>query len=205
MGMTTARQRVLNYLRKRRTVSAADISRDLGMTQANARHHLAILEETGLVEVVGRRQGGRRGRPVKLYGLGRVVLGDGLDVLASRLLDEWLDSVSDAEKASRLQKLARRFAGDAQCEASASPMRRLTATVARLNELGYQARWEAHADGPRVILGLCPYAAIIAKHPELCQMDAALLTDCLARRVTQLAKLEGEEGGRPHCVFGERH
>jgi len=49
---------------------------------------------------------------------------------------------------------------------------RMTALIARLNTLHYDAHWEAGASGPRVILGRCPYASVIQKHPELCQMDA---------------------------------
>lgn len=200
--MPTARQKVFAYVSKRRAVSAAEISRDLGMTQANARYHLSILRRNGQVEVVGKRAAGTRGgHPIKIYALSRYILGDGLPALSSHLLDEWLGSVSEREKESRLTNLAKRLACLPTREASASPMIRLAETVNRLNELGYQTRWEAHADGPRIILGHCPYAAIIREHPELCQMDAALLGECLAERVTQIAKLEGEEGGRPYCVF----
>ena len=209
MSMTTARQRVFVYIRKRRAVSAAEISRDLGMTQANARHHLSILQRNGQVEIVGQRGSGRQGgRPVKIFGLGRNILGDGLPTLSGHLLDEWLGSVSEHEKTISLENLAKRLANmtvrnpkSPDFEKAASPMIRLTETVKRLNELGYQSRWEAHAGGPRIILGHCPYAVIIREHPELCQMDASLLRESLAQHVTQIAKLEGEESGRPYCVF----
>ena len=202
MTMTTARQRIFAYIRKRRSVSASEISRDLGMSQANARHHLSILRKNGQVEVVGKRAAGMRGgRPIKIYGISRNILGDGLPALSGHLLDEWLGSVNAPEKASRLKNLAKRLAGSSSRDVGASPMTRLAATVKHLNKLGYQSRWEAHADGPRIILGHCPYAAIIREHPELCQMDAALLDECLSQSVTQISKLEGEEEGRAFCVF----
>lgn len=209
MTVTTARQRVFIYIQKRRAVSAAEIGRDLRMTQANARHHLSILQKNGQVEIVGQRGSGRQGgRPVKIYGLARGILGDGLPALSGHILNEWLDSASEREKTSRLENLAKRLANlpDPSPKSSdfgkaVSPLIRLTETVKRLNDLGYQSRWEAHADGPRIILGHCPYAAIIHEHPELCQMDASLLKESLAQHVTQIAKLEGEESGRPYCVF----
>ena len=80
-------------------------------------------------------------------------------------------------------------------------MRRLASTIERLNSMHYQARWEAGAEGPRIILGHCPYRAIIADHPELCQMDAALLTELLQDEVMQTAKLEPGAGGLPFCGF----
>ncbi len=209
MPMTTARQRVFAYIRKRRAVSASEIGRDLGMTQANARHHLSILQKNGQIELVGQGSSGKQGgRPVNIYGLGRGILGDGLPALSGHLLDEWLGSVSDQKKATHLENLAKRLANmtdrnpkSPDFEKVASPMIRLTKTVKRLDELGYESRWEAHARGPRLILGHCPYAAIIREHPELCQMDASLLNEMLSQNVTQVAKLEGDEIGRPYCVF----
>jgi predicted ArsR family transcriptional regulator len=67
-----------------------------------------------------------------------------------------------------------------------------------MSEMNYQARWEAGAEGPRLILGQCPYTAIIEKHPELCKMDAAMLTDLLGRNVELRTKLS------PFCVFSVR-
>jgi predicted ArsR family transcriptional regulator len=65
----------------------------------------------------------------------------------------------------------------------------------------YQARWEAGAEGPHIILGHCPYAVIIENHPELCKMDKAILSGLLGGQVEQLAKLEEGAGGLPFCAF----
>ena len=80
-------------------------------------------------------------------------------------------------------------------------MRRLASAIERLNEMHYQARWEAGPEGPRIILGHCPYATIIDKHPELCQMDLALLSKLLGGELQQTAKLESGAGGLPFCAF----
>ena len=200
--MTTSRQQVFNYIRKRRAVSAFDIARDLAMTPANARHHLSILKKNGQVDVVGKRAVGiKGGRPIKIYGISRGILGDGLPALSHHLLEELFGSVNARQSADLLKKLGQRLASSPTREAgSSSPMIRLTETVKYLNKLGYQSRWEAHAEGPRIILGHCPYSAIIGQHPELCEMDAALLRECLGEQVEQIEKLEGED--IPFCVFG---
>ena len=200
--MPTARQKIFAYIQKRRSVSAAEIARDLGMTSANARHHLSILKKNGQVEVLGKRAAGTRGgHPIKIYGLSRHILGDGLPSLSHHLLEEMLGSVNARQKASLLSKLGKRLASSCtRGSRPTSPMTRLAATVKSLNKLGYQSRWEAHATGPRIIFGHCPYAAIIREHPELCKMDAALLNECLGEPVMQISKLEGE--GIPFCVFG---
>ncbi len=198
--MTTARQKVFDYIQKHRTVSAAEIARDLRMTQANARHHISLLRKNGQVEIVGKRNAGDRGgRPVKIYGISRSILGDGLPALSHHLLEEMLGSVNARQKAGLLKKLGQRLAGSGT--SGTSSMVRLTETVRHLNKLGYHARWEAHASGPRIILGHCPYAAIIANHPELCEIDSGLLGECLGEHVEQILKLEGGVG-KGFCVFG---
>jgi predicted ArsR family transcriptional regulator len=65
----------------------------------------------------------------------------------------------------------------------------------------YQARWEAHADAPRLTLGHCPYAAILPEHPELCALDAALLETLLGAPATQVAKLARDGRGGMYCLF----
>ena len=201
--MTTARQKIFAYIQKRRSTTAAEIARDLRMTPANARHHLAQLHKNGQVEIIGKRKVGKQGgRPVKLYAVSRNILGDGLPSLSHHLLDEMLGSVNAPQRASLLEKLGQRLASSLKSgSGSTPPMLRLNETVKHLNKLGYESRWEAHAGGPRIILGHCPYAAIVDAHPELCEMDAALLGECLAQRVEQIGKLEGSESGRPYCIF----
>ncbi len=204
MRVTTSRERVLAYLRKRGAATAADIARDLGMTRANARHHLALLRSTGSVEALGRRRERGRGRPAALYGLSRALMGDGLPALVAALLTVLLDAVDGTTREARLRQVASLLAEESGARRPPAPgalAARLGTLVSRLNALGYQARWEAHIEGPRVVLGYCPYAAVIGRHPELCRMDAFLLEGILGLDVRQTAKLRGGEQGRPYCLF----
>jgi predicted ArsR family transcriptional regulator len=192
----TSRLRILDHLRKHHTASALELSRALVMTRANARHHLIVLEENDLVQVIGQRTEGR-GRPANLYALSRHVLGDGLDRLSSLLLDEWLGSQSGIRRDAVMRTLARRLG-----QQVAGPLTvRLTETIKNLNQMHYQSRWEAGAAGAHVIMGHCPYAAIIENHPELCRMDAFVLEESLGLSAEQIAKLERPGQGMPQCVF----
>ena len=83
-------------------------------------------------------------------------------------------------------------------------IRRLAVVIEALNRMHYQAHWEAHAAGPRLILGRCPYAGLVEHHPDLCLMDKAMLESRLLTRVEQLAKLEHNERGLPFCLFALR-
>lgn len=189
---TTTRQKILGYLKRNKSVSSREIARALQMTPANARHHLSILAADGRVEVISQRQVGR-GRPEKVYQLGSTFVGDNLSVLADAVLTEANGRVG-------MEALGERVAGEV--DSTGQPlMQRLSSTIKRLNEMHYQARWEAGAGGPRVVLGHCPYATVIENHPELCRMDAAMLSKLLNGKVIQTSKLEMGAGDLPYCSF----
>jgi len=192
--MTTSRQKVLAYLVKIRTASAREIARALKMSTATVRHHLRVLVSDGRLEAVSAREGEGRGRPEKVYSLPRAALGDNLSVLAEALL---------AEAGSGFDKeaLAKRLAGESNFTGQ-SGAKRLNLAIEKLNRMNYHARWEAGSAGPRFIFGHCPYAAIIAKHPELCRMDGALLDEWMGRSVEQLSKIGVDRSSV--CVFGIR-
>jgi predicted ArsR family transcriptional regulator len=196
----TTRSRILDYLRKQRTASVRELSRALGMTGANIRHHLAVLESNYLVESIGQRQEGR-GRPENIYGFSRRMHGDGLEQLAEAMLKAWLKDATEADSDAALRSIAIRLGGGKLPEPYLPLKIRLTRLVERLNELHYQARWEAGVDGPHLILGLCPYAAIIASNPELCLMDGYFSEEWTGLKVEQTARLQKSVKGDSYCAF----
>ena len=196
----TTRLRILDYLRKHQTASVRELSRALAMTGANIRHHLAVLESSDLIEFISQRSEGR-GRPVNVYSLSRRVLGDGLDELARAMLNVWLRNATEPARDAGLRSLALCLGGVNIPEQDTPLTHRLPQLVDRLNELHYQARWEAGMNGPAIILGHCPYAAIIASTPELCRMDAFLLEQWTGLAVEQTARLQTGGKGYPVCGF----
>ncbi|TAK12889.1 MAG: ArsR family transcriptional regulator [Anaerolineae bacterium] len=195
--MPSTRQRILDLLAERHTASAPELSRMLGVTEANVRHHLGVLARAGQVEVVGETPTGGRGRPRQRYMLTPRAQTHGLDLLSAALLDE-LGRGSKQE--TSLRKLADQLAAQDETP-HGPPTARLNAAVERLNDLRYEAHWEAHSEGPQVILGRCPYAAIIDDHPELCRMDAHLLQNLIGEDVEQTAKFARRPEGPAVCVF----
>lgn len=195
--MENTRQRLFEYIQAQRIVSAADLSRALRMTSANVRHHLAILEEQGRVQVVGQRETRKKGRPALLYGPSEQVLGHNLD----RLVDALLNRLQQNDPGENL------LPGIAACLAGELAKKpgtlgsQLIQVVKRLNEMHYRARWEARAGGPRLILGHCPYTVILPAHPEICRMDGYLLEALLSRPVEQVARLETDSLGARYCAF----
>ena len=191
---------ILDYLRKRQTASVHDLSVALSMTGANVRHHLAVLESNDLIELISQRRE-PRGRPVKVYGLSRRVLGDGVVGLAGAMFESLLRDASLTVQEARLRSVASHLGGNNIPGRDTLLTRRLALAIDRLNELHYQARWEAGINGARIILGCCPYAAIIAAYPELCGMDAYLLEQRIGSPVEQTAKLHPSTKGYPFCTF----
>jgi predicted ArsR family transcriptional regulator len=189
--MTTVRQKVLAYLEKSRTASSREIARALGRSAATVRHHLRVLLADGRLEIASVRGRDGRGRPEKVYSLPRAALGNNLSALSDALLTE-------AGTGVRMEALAKRLAGNASF--AVQPLaKRLNLTVETLNQMNYHARWEAGSEGPRLIFGHCPYAAILEKHPELCRMDEAMLAEWMGGAATQIFRT-GKEGSSI-CMF----
>ena len=189
----TARQKVLTYLTKNRTASAREISRSLKMSAATVRHHLRVMVTDGRLEMESVRGREGRGRPEKVYTLPRAGLGDNLSVLVDAVFVE-------ASLSLKIDAVAKRLAGETDFK-SQPIAKRLNLIVERLNQMNYHAKWEAGAGGPRILFGHCPYAAIVAKHPELCKMDAALLNELFGDELEQVAKIENFQG---MCIFVTR-
>lgn len=189
--MITARHKVLAHLKKTRASSAREIARALKMSAPNVRHHLSVLCSDGRVEFVAVNNREGRGRPEKLYSLSQAALGNNLSALANALLTE-------AGSRLNVEAVANRILDSSQF-ANLPVTRRLVLLVEKINEMHYQARWEAGADGPRIIFGRCPYAKVIDGHPELCKMDIALLEKSLGRPVIQSTK--NEAAGHGFCPF----
>ena len=191
--MTTSRQKILTHLKKTRSASAREIARALKLSAPNVRHHLSVLCSDGRVEMISIHNREGRGRPEKVYSLSAAALGDNLSALAEAVLTEAGKTLNMEAVASHILD-AKQFAGH--------PInKRLALLVEKLNEMHYQARWEAGAGGPRVIFGRCPYARVIEGHPEICTMDAALLQKTLARPVSVLKKNEAPVRGLCPFIF----
>jgi predicted ArsR family transcriptional regulator len=167
------------------------------------RRHLAILAADGRVQVLGERERLGPGRPVHVYGLADAGQGPHLAGLADALLAQILENTPKEDQDALWQALALRLLAGQQSAAGgvANITRRLAASVELLNRLGYAARWEAHAAGPRIIFEQCPYRLLLEKHPGLCRMDASLLAESLGREVEQVARLEKNARGTTFCMF----
>lgn len=192
--MKSTRQRIVDILNNREHGTAAELSRALQVTQADVRYHLSRMIQEGLIVSSSPRRLGRRGRPARRFSLTSMVNKDNFDLLSIALLTTFLELNGNN---NFLNQVANHIAGDFQ---PAGPLgQRLVQAVGQLNELNYQARWEAHADAPRIIFEHCPFAALRPQHPELCQLDANLLAIFLDESITPVESNAHLTDG--YCLF----
>ena len=207
--MRTARQRIFEFIRSHRLVTSEDISKGMGMTRANAHHHLQILINQELIQIVGKKPSRNKGRPAILYGLSRHSQGENVDRLADALITEFYRSPISEDRENKIRKLADKMVEMGNEEATERFLKgegihitkRLREAIRLFNSWHYLARWEAHADSPHIILGSCPYLSILPSHPELCDLDRYMIETLVSSPAEQVAKRTPDERGIPFCQF----
>jgi predicted ArsR family transcriptional regulator len=198
--MATARQKILRYILEERGVTVEALSRVFKVTQANIRHHLSILVEQGSVRVIGKMEQNGKGRPSQIFTASQRSDQNNLEQLTDTLLSTLLSDAQPENSNVLMHEIARQMVSKTIVDKH-NPTRQLYSTIRALNRMSYQAHWEAHIENPRIMLGHCPYQAILAHHPEICQLDAFLLQELLDTPVSQAGKLSPNTKSLPECVF----
>lgn len=197
--MMNARQKILNYLLEQQSATVEELARVFRVTPANIRHHLSILTTQGSVMVIGQKAQEYRGRPSQIYSC-KLGMENNLPLLAEILFYNLLQEGEKDKKSQQLKMVANQMVAKFPLD-KINPTRRLYSSMHILNQMNYQAHWEAHVENPRIILGHCPYNTLHETHPEICQMDGYILEELLGAPVRQVEKLFPNEKCLPECVF----
>ena len=198
--MTTARQKILSYIREQQIATVDELSRVFHVTPANIRHHLSILVGQGSLKVVGQKANPGKGRPAQIFSAAQQSDQNNLIQMTDTLLTTLLGASPPGEPNAVLQDIARHLVNKNIVDKH-NPTRRMYSSIRALNRMSYQAHWEAHIDNPRIMFGHCPYLSLIGDHPEICKLDAFLLQEFLDSPVHQAARLAVDAKGLPECVF----
>lgn len=201
---STTRDRVLGLIVERGPVSAATMARELDLTSAAVRRHLAHLEEHGQIVVHEPAGAGvrRRGRPARHYvatDAGRSELSDAYSDLATRALGFLVEVAGeqalDAFAAARVGELERRYAPLLE-RAGTAPGERARALADALTTDGYAATTRtvgAAGLALQVCQGHCPVQDVAEAFPQLCEAETAAFSRLLGVHVQRLATLaQGE-------------
>ena len=189
---------MIAYLKKYKTASAGELSKALNFTSANIRHHLKILVEEGKIKRVDVQQPRAVGRPSDIYTLTSRTLGENTTGLLIAVLESWQSSPAEAGPAIR--RAARALAGDFS-EEDLTPIGTLNQAVKRLNDLQYQASWEAHPTGPRILIKHCPYLGLGEDYLELCALDEHLLSELIQQPLELVEKRQPHRKVPHQCIF----
>ena len=201
----TAHQKVFEAIRKHPSITVKELSKYLGKTPADIRHHISILLSYGVIERIDHRRQDGRGRPEVIYAISAANNSDGLVNLIEGILSTWIQRYSADILKNELKRVGYQLIGSPNNEKNISITLRLAKSIQILSGLGYQAHWEAGVSGPRISLGTCPYRRIIQNHPELCHMDQYLIEELIGINIFQISKLEKDERGLSSCIFSSNY
>ena len=194
--MPATRDQIIGFLRKNPTASTVEISRSLQITKAGVRYHLNLLVGLKKIEKVTLPGSNKKGRPTYLFRLAKESLPENFSHLIDGLFAILQSIVPPQEIAPQL---AAYLAG--QIPPQITPTQKLNRLRTFFTQNGYTARWEAYTSGPRILFRSCPYAAILPEHPELCAMDAGIISTYLGQPFEQTARIDTEYAKIPACVF----
>jgi predicted ArsR family transcriptional regulator len=176
--MQETHQQILNILQKKSLVTLNTLVRELDLAVATVRYHLTMLERDRLVVSEKVRQ--KVGRPYWVYSLsqqGQETFPKKYHRLSSFILTEVKAELGSDGLNTLLRRIAqRRLAERALDLAGKSLEEQLEILVTVLGEEGFAATWE-HVGGKYLVIHhTCPYQSVVLQHPEVCQVDAELIS-----------------------------
>ena len=196
--LATTRGRLVALLR-RDTHTVEELARALDLTDNAVRAHLAALERDGLVRQSGVRRGGGSGKPAYAYTLapdGESLFPKAYALILREVLDVVVERSAPTEVVALLREAGRRIAAE-RGAARGDAQARLNTAVAVLNDLGGAASLETNTGATEIRCAICPLAAIVPSHPEVCHLAETLLGEIAGQPVHERC----ERGEQPHCRF----
>jgi DeoR family transcriptional regulator, suf operon transcriptional repressor len=196
--MQETRRKILDILKERSEATVDDIVGDLerlrgSITSVTVRHHLAKLQEEGLVDIHEMRHRSSPGRPQHVYALteqGVSFFPNNYQVLANHLLSQLKQQLAPNQVNVIMEGVADNMAEDA-CIPNGTMHERLDAVVEYLNHHGYTASWDTHQNGYVLQTANCPYHHIAQENEMLCTMDMRLISKMLGVVPRLLSRVSG--------------
>ncbi|MCS6964875.1 helix-turn-helix transcriptional regulator [Thermoflexus sp.] len=199
--MSQTRQQILQRLKERGRMTVAQLAEELGLTPVTVHYHLNVLQRQGLVDAQLERRG--VGRPRLVFFLREEALSQfpqGYHRLAARLLNELKTRMPEEEIHRLFIAIAREIAVEhgERVRACRTLEEKLEALVTLLGEEGFLARWEQLGNELRLHQYNCPYNYVVHHHPEVCDLDRALISLTLEADVERARCILS---GDIHCTF----
>jgi predicted ArsR family transcriptional regulator len=200
--MQPIRHRIIEILKENGTATVAELAAELGMAQVSVRHHLDILIGEDLVTASGVRRRNGAGRPSQIYALApgaSKLFPQAHEALAGEMLRELKALLPSDEVRGMFRRMAERAAREAPAvQPGQSIEERLEQVTQFLSEKGYTARWELRDGRYELHTCNCPYAGVADHHPEVCEMDHALVQYLIPDAVRSS---EWRNAGASRCTY----
>ena len=198
--MSQTRQAIIDTLKVMQYATVNELAEAVGVKPVTVRHHLNVLQADGLAASQERRQ--PVGRPIHVFFLTEKA--DGMfsqkyRVLVERLLDQLKNRLPEPAFKALIADLAGAVADEFRGELAHLPQKaRMNRLIEILEGEGFIAEWEVTEDGIQLVEHHCPYFHIGQRHPELCQIDHALIHIAMGGGVEKAScMLEGDRA----CTF----
>lgn len=195
---SSTREQILHLVVERGPVSVLDLAKDLGLTPAGVRRHIAAMEEAGEIAVHTSARGTSptRGRPARRYvatGRAQASLDCSYAELAEQVMD-YLVQVAGTEAADGFaEQRATQIEESVRSTVSggADVVRRVHLLAESLAPAGYAASVREVPGGRAVQLcqGHCPVQDVAARYPALCEAETRMFSRLLGVHVQRLSTL----------------
>jgi DeoR family transcriptional regulator, suf operon transcriptional repressor len=196
------RHRIVEILKENGTATVAELAAELDMAQVSVRHHLDILIGEDMVTASGVRRRNGAGRPSQIYSLApgaAKLFPQAHESLAGEMLREMKSLLPAVEVHGIFMRLAEKTASEAPTAFPGQSLEeRLDQVTSFLSHKGYTARWERRDGHYEVFTCNCPYAGVSERHPEVCSMDQAMLTQVVGEPLHRESRIAD---GAPRCVY----
>lgn len=197
MTLPTQREKIFRFISNRKQVTAQEVANWFKMPVASARFHIRILLQEGRIMVAKTKRVRQLGKPRTIY---QPIERDDFDIYRS-LLDELLSSelLVDRKKDDVIELFTQQVLAGPERRGSNLTLN-LIDLIDRLNERGYDARWEVHRNAPNVILQDCPYEHSICRQTHFCEMDRRVIS-AWTKRAVKTVKTFATGERISGCVF----
>lgn len=204
--MQETRQHILEILRETNQATVDEIVDELrnrrgdNITAVTVRHHLNILQKSGLITLPKLLHRSSPGRPQHVYELTDNAQ-EHFPNNYQRLARGLLERLSSHLPPDGVNVILEGVADDMALEANIDecPLdERLDKVVNYLNEHGYNAMWEENEHGYVLCTHNCPYHEIAQDNNKLCEMDMRLISSMLGVVPRLLSRVSD---GQATCAY----
>jgi predicted ArsR family transcriptional regulator len=196
----STRGKIVGALRNRGAASAFDLATEFALSPNAIRQQLVILERDGLV--VGKSV--RRGKTKPTHEYSLTLQADryfpqAYDRMLNAVLREVRATQGDDAVAKIFDGIAKRAVGkmNARVEGLSTP-ERVAAIADNIRSTGVAVEVEDHEGTIVLREHNCPYASVVAEHPECCSVIHTMLDDLVP---TEVKQTESIATGGAECRF----